>query len=122
VKKILDKIVTGFFIIILGMSLYYSVKYYAKPNQYKIIIYNIFGEQIETNEIRTNFRTHQIARNFISEYQKINPYYNFSVSEDISEIKTSSSFRIFKKNSKVMDSHMCIEFNFISGYKPTMCT
>jgi hypothetical protein len=68
VKKILDKIVTGFFIIILGMLWYCSVKYYAKPNQYKIIIYNIFGEQIETDEIRTNFRTYQVARNFISEY------------------------------------------------------
>jgi len=97
VKKILDEIVTGFFIIILGILWYCSVKYYAKPNQYKIIIYNIFGEQIETDEIRTNFRTHQVTRNFISEYQKINPHYNFSLSEDISEIKTSSSFRIFKK-------------------------
>ena len=60
-KKILDKIVTGFFIIILGMLWYCSVEYYAKPNQYKIIISNIFGEQIETDEIRTNFRTYQVA-------------------------------------------------------------
>ena len=44
--------------------------------------------------------TYQIARNFISEYQKINPYCNFSLSEDISEIKTSSNFRIFKKNQR----------------------
>ena len=96
-KKILDKTIIEFFVIILGMLGYCSVKYHTKPNQYKIIIYNIFGWRIETGEIRTNFRTYQVARNFISEYQKINSYHNFSLSENISKIKTNSSFRIFKK-------------------------
>ena len=97
VKKILDKIVTGFFVVTLGILWYCSVKYYTKPNQYTIIIYDVFGEQIKSDTIRTNFKTYQVAQSYISEYQKRMPYYDFSMATEIPEIKKSSVFRILKK-------------------------
>ena len=38
-RKIFDKLVTGFFIIVLG-SLWYCTKCFVKPSEYKIIIYD----------------------------------------------------------------------------------
>ena len=73
------------------------MKYYVKLNQYRVIIYDVFGKKVKTDEIRTNFKIYQVARNYILEYQKIISHYNFSSSTDISEIETNSSFRIFKK-------------------------
>lgn len=85
-KEILDKIVTWFFVIVLGI-LWYSTKRNIKPNEYTIVIYDVFGKQVKTNEIRVNFKTQKVAQSYILEYQKNFPHYNFSINTEIPEIK-----------------------------------
>ena len=60
------------FVIILGILVYCSVKYHVKLNQYRIIIYNVFGKKVKIDKIGINFKTYQVARNYILEYQKNN--------------------------------------------------
>ena len=96
-KKILDKFLTGFFVAIFGILWYCSSKYYVKPNQCKVIIYDVFGKQVKLNEIRTDFKTQNVARNYILEYQKRFPHYDFSMAVETSEIKSNTGLRIFKK-------------------------
>ena len=96
-KKIIDKLVTGFFVVTLGIVWYYSSKYQVKPNQYTILIYDVFGKQIKINEIRTSFSTYRVTNSYISEYQNRFPHYNFSIAEEMPEIKRKEIFRIFKK-------------------------
>ena len=43
-KKILDKIVVGFFVVILGFFWYCSTRYYVKPDHHKIVIYDVDDE------------------------------------------------------------------------------
>lgn len=85
-KKILDKIITGFFIVTLGLLWYCSTKYYVKPNNYSIVIYDIFGKQVEMDNLRTNFKTHKVTQSYILEYQKRFPHYNFSMAVEMLEI------------------------------------
>ncbi len=96
-KKIMDKLVTGFFVMVLGILWYCSLKYNVKPNQYKIIIYDIFGNQIKIDGIRTSFSTYQVANSYISEYQNRFSHYDFSIASEIPEIKRKGLLRIFKE-------------------------
>ena len=92
-KKILDKIVTGFFVVILGALWYCSSKYQVKPNHYSIVIYDVFGKQVEIDEIRTNFKTQKVAQSYISEYQKRFPHYGFSMAIEMPQIKRNLILR-----------------------------
>ncbi len=84
--KIIDKIITGFFVITLGI-LWYSTRYFIKPNQYKIIIYDVLGNQIDMDGIRTNFNTPKVENNYILEYQNRFSHYNFSMATEMPVIK-----------------------------------
>ena len=99
-QKIFDKIITGFFVVTLGILWYCSVRYYVKPKECSIIIYDVFGKQIEIKEIRTNFKTRDVAKSFISEYQKRFPHYNFSMAIETPEIRKNIVLRVFKNDYK----------------------
>ena len=96
-KKIFDKFVTGFFVVVLGMLWYCSTKYYVRTNHHSIIAYNVFGEQVKIDEIRTEFKNYQVAQSYISDYQEKFPHYDFSLASDIHELKNNSVPRILKR-------------------------
>ena len=97
-KKILDKIITGFFVGILGILWYCSTKYDVKPNRYNVIIYDVFGNEVKLDEIRTDFSTIKVTQSFITEYQKRFPHYDFTMALEMPEIKRKNVLKIFKKN------------------------
>ncbi|MCH9658781.1 hypothetical protein K0U27_08870 [archaeon] len=97
-KEILDKFVTGFFVMTLGVLWYCSSKRQIKPEQYRIAIYDVFGKQVRIDGVRTTFSTHKVAANYISEYQDRFPHYDFSMAAEIPEIKRRPLSRIFKSN------------------------
>lgn len=67
-----------------------------KPNDYTIVIHDVFGKQITINDLRTEFKTKEVTSNYISEYQKRFPQYSFLVKLEFPEIKRKSVFRILK--------------------------
>ena len=69
-KKFLDKIVAGFFVIKLRMLWYCSTRYYVKSNDYSIIIYDIYGNQVQIKDIQTEFKISKVAKNYMVEYKK----------------------------------------------------
>ena len=97
VIKIVDKIITGFFVITLGI-LWYSTRCFVKHNQYRIVIYDVLGNQIYMDGIRTNFNTPKVANNYILEYQKRFPHYNFSMATEMPIIKKSWMLEKIKNN------------------------
>jgi hypothetical protein len=97
-EKILDKLVTGFFVVSLGILWYYSTRYHqVKQEQYRIAIHDVYGKQVRIDGVRTIFGTHRVATSYISEYQNRFPHYDFSMAAEIPEIKRSPLLRIFKK-------------------------
>ena len=97
-KKILDRFVTGFFVVTLGILWYCSSKYQVRQERYRIIIYDVFGKQVKIDGVRTSFRTYRVATNYISEYQDRFPHYDFSMAAETMEIKRRPLLKIFKKN------------------------
>ena len=98
VKEIFDKFVTGFFVVMLGILWYCSSKHQVRPEQYKIVIYDVFGKQVRIDGVRTTFSTYKVAANYISEYQDRFPHYDFSMAQEIIEIKRRTFARIFKND------------------------
>jgi hypothetical protein len=99
-KKILDKFVTGFFVVTLGILGYCSSKYQVRQDRYRVVIYDVFGKQVKIDGVRTSFGTYKVATNYISEYQVRFPHYNFSMAAEILKIKRRPLLRIFKKNQR----------------------
>ena len=94
-KRIFNKIITGFFIVILGIA-WYITRYQIKPEFHNIIIYDVFGNQIKIDEIRTRFKTCKVAQSYVLEYQKRFPHYEFSIASKTPDIKDRKILGIFK--------------------------
>jgi len=94
-RKITDKLVTGFFIILLG-TLWYFTKCFVKPTKYKIIIYDVLGNQVNVDGVRTSFNTPKVANSYISEYQNRFLQYNFSLASEMPIIKRNWLFEKLK--------------------------
>jgi len=94
-KKIFDKCITGFFVEVLGILRYCSSKYHKRPNQYTIIIYDVFGREVKMDGVRVNFKIKEVTQNHILEYQNRFQHHSFSIGE---ETYIKPKLRIFKRN------------------------
>ena len=91
-NKIADKFITGFFVVLLGSLWYFSTKYYVKPTHYNIVIYDLLGKEFKIEEIRTEFKTKNVAISYVREYKNRFPNYDFSLAEEIPQIKERKVF------------------------------
>ncbi len=95
-REIWDKFVTWFFVIILG-TLWYCTLCIVNPIQYKIVIYDVLGNQVNIDGVRTDFKTPKVANNFISEYQEMFSQHSFSMASEMPVIKKKWLFQKLKK-------------------------
>ena len=93
-KKILDRLVTGFFVLSFGIIWFFSIRYHVKPNQYSIIVYDLLGKEFKLEGIRTSFKTKQVAISFLKEYKSCFPHYDFTIGEQIPEFKKRTIFAL----------------------------
>lgn len=82
----LGRIITGLFVILLG-TLWFFTRHCEIPHQYKIIIYDTLGRQVNIDGIRTTFNTHTVAVSFARYYHRLFPYYQFSLESGLPIIK-----------------------------------
>ena len=94
---IIDKIITGFFVFVLGTLWFFSAKHYVKPKEYSLVIYDVFGKEQTIKEIRTTFQTQEVALGFLREYQKNFPQYQFSLQTYLPKIKRRFPLEIILK-------------------------
>lgn len=85
--KILDKLLTSFFVGFFAIIWICSIRQYDKPDKYKILIYDLLGKEVFENDLRTVFKTKKVANGFINEYQRTFPYYDFILATDIPNVR-----------------------------------
>ena len=96
-NNIADKIVTAIFVGVFAIMWFCSTRYYEKPKQYLIIVYDVFGCQIFLEGLRTNFRTIEVATSYIKDYQETFPQYSFSLESFLPEIKRKTILELILK-------------------------
>lgn len=100
--KYFDKIVTGLFVIFFSILWLFTTKYYVKPKEHVIIIYDVFGNKVNPNGIKTNFTRKDVALSFRREYQNRFPQYSFDFESFIPEIKRKTIIHRIKELSDIM--------------------
>ena len=105
--KILDKFVTGFFVVVLGIAWYCSTKFYVKPGNHSIVVYDVFGKEVKMEGVRVDFKTYNVAQSYISEYKKRFPHYNFAMAIEVPEIK---KIQYLEFSERFRDNEFSYEF------------
>jgi len=86
-------------IVILGLVFLFALAWLFKarphkiPNQYQVIIFDIFGKESRIDGLRTEFKNHDVAWSFMKFYKKSYPLCNFAM---VTKQKNSAKKIIFK--------------------------
>jgi len=78
-SKLKNQVITGFFVFIFGIAWYFSTKYYVRPKQYQIFVFDHNGISISQKDLRISFSTQEAAFSYAKEYQKLFPEQKFFV-------------------------------------------
>jgi len=84
---------------ILGTVFLFAVIWFLKtkpknrPKNYSIVIYDIFGNKVKIDGLRSEFKTHDVAWSFMKQYKSVYSLYNFAL---ISDLPNSTKRTIFK--------------------------
>ena len=64
-----------------------------RPKEYSVVCYDVFGNESKIDNLRTEFRTHDVAWSFMKQYKKSYPLHNFAL---ISQAQNSEKKTIFR--------------------------
>ena len=93
-NRLIDKLITGIFIMVFGILWFFSARYYERPKKYSLVVYDVFGKQNIIDGLRTEFNTNQVATSYLKYYQKSFPQYDFSIAAELPRNGKRKLFRI----------------------------
>ena len=64
-----------------------------RPKQYSVVIFDVFGNKSQIMDIRTEFKTHDVAWSFMKQYKKEYPLYNFALVSKQQDLEKPIIFR-----------------------------
>jgi len=85
--------------IVLGAVLLFALTWFLKarphnrPKNYSIIVFDVFGRITDIQDIRREFKTHDVAWSFMKQYKKSYPLYNFAMVSTLSKSDKPTIFR-----------------------------
>jgi hypothetical protein len=80
-------------VLVFAFSWFLRAKPHNRPKSYRVVPIDVFGEQSVIEEIRTEFKTHDVAWSFMKQYKKTYPLHNFAL---VSDVKDSNKPTIFR--------------------------
>ena len=85
--------------VILGTVLIFAFSWFLRarprnrPKNYRVVPIDVFGKQSTIQEIRTEFKTHDVAWSFMKQYKKTYPLHNFALVSDVKDADKPTIFR-----------------------------
>jgi len=86
-------------VIILGAVFLFALSWLLKarphnrPKSYSIITFDVYGKKSQILDIRTEFKTHDVAWSFMKQYKEAYPLYNFAMVSTLSKSDKPTIFR-----------------------------
>ena len=80
-------------VLIFAFSWFLRARPHNRPISYRVVPIDAIGEQSVIEEIRTEFKTHDVAWSFMKQYKKTYPLHNFAL---VSDVKDSDKPTIFR--------------------------
>ncbi|MGQ0771192.1 MAG: hypothetical protein ACT4NT_00250 [Nitrososphaerota archaeon] len=102
--QIIPNAVTGFFreiggamILILvfafAFTWFLKARPHNRPKKYSVIVFDVYGQQVQIDGMRTDFRNHDVAWSFMKQYKADHPMHNFAM---VADGKNSDKKTIFR--------------------------
>ena len=85
--------------IILGAVFVFAITWFLKarphnkPKMYKIICFDVFGNETKITGIRTDFKNHDVAWSFMKQYKEMYPLNNFALTGEKTKSDKQVIFR-----------------------------
>ena len=85
--------------IILGAVFVFAITWFLKarphnkPKMYKIICFDVFGNETKITGIRKDFKNHDVAWSFMKQYKEMYPLSNFALTGDQTKSDKQDIFR-----------------------------
>ncbi|MFN3654589.1 MAG: hypothetical protein ACK4TO_04590 [Candidatus Nitrosotenuis sp.] len=103
-SETIPQAVTGFFkeiggvlmlvlVFVFAFTWFLRARPHNKPKNYSVIIFDVFGNQIPIEGLRTEFKNHDVAWSFMKQYKKDYPLYNFAMVSDSPKSEKKTIFR-----------------------------
>jgi len=80
-------------VLIFAFTWFLRARPHNRPKNYRVVPIDVFGEKSVIEEIRTEFKTHDVAWSFMKQYKKTYPLHNFAL---VSDVKDSDKPTIFR--------------------------
>ena len=80
-------------VLVFAFSWFLRARPHNRPKSYRVVPIDVFGEKSVIAEIRTEFKTHDVAWSFMKQYKKTYPLHNFAL---VSDLKGSDKPTIFR--------------------------
>lgn len=97
-NRFFEKLITGFFIFVFGSLWLFSTKYYEKPKEYHLVVYDVFGNINTIEGLKISFHTKQVADSFVKEYQRLFPQYSFSLLTELPQKRRRKIYDVLKNH------------------------
>ncbi len=91
--KVAGECVVLVLVVIFAFTWFLKARPHNRPKRYRIIPLDIFGKKTEIEEIRTDFKTHDVAWSYMKQYKKTYPLHNFAL---VTDEKNSDKPTIFR--------------------------
>lgn len=80
-------------VFVFALSWFLKARPHNRPKNYSIIVFDVYGRESEIKDIRTEFKTHDVAWSFMKQYKKAYPLYNFAMVSKLSNADKPTIFR-----------------------------
>jgi nitrogen fixation-related uncharacterized protein len=72
---------------------YLKARPHERPKKYSIVVFDVLGEQVTLDGLRTEFRNHDVAWSFMKQYKQDHPAHNFAMVADMPNSTKRTIFR-----------------------------
>lgn len=80
-------------VFVFALSWFLKARPHNRPKNYSIVVFDVYGRESEIKDIRTEFKTHDVAWSFMKQYKKAYPLYNFAMVSKLSNADKPTIFR-----------------------------
>ena len=83
-------LVTVFFF---ALTWFLKARPHNRPKNYSVVVFDVYGQISKIQDIRTEFKTHDVAWSFMKQYKAEYPLYNFAMVSKMPKTDKPTIFR-----------------------------
>ncbi|MCV0411776.1 hypothetical protein [Nitrosarchaeum sp.] len=80
-------------VFLFALTWFLKARPHNRPKNYSIVVFDVYGQISKIQDIRTEFKTHDVAWSFMKQYKKEYPLYNFAMVSKLSKTDKPTIFR-----------------------------